>query len=258
MKGKVAIVTGGAGGLGSAICRGFASRGAAAAVADVDSERASQLSDDIISQGGSALGVQTDVTSPESVDAVVRRVVEHFGRIDFLVHCAGNNIKAPLLEMTLEQWRDALDTHLTGAFLFCKIVGKQLVRQGEGGRVVLMSSVAAMAPVPERGAYSPAKAGLINLAKLLSLEWARYDINVNAVCPGVALTPMTEMVYQRDPSLRAQRLKRTPMGREALPKEIADLVVFLCSDESAYINGAAIPVDGGFLNSGFMPEPTET
>ena len=129
-----------------------------------------------------------------------------------------------------------------------------MVAQGEGGRIVLLSSVAAMAPIPERGAYGASKAGLINLAGMLSLEWARYGINVNTVCPGVALTPMTQMVYERDPDLREQRLKRTPLGREVLPEEIADLVFFLCSDKASYITGVAIPIDGGFLNSGFLPE----
>jgi len=255
MKGKTAIVTGGAGGIGAVVCRAFAREGAAVAVADIDAASAQTVADDIASRGGDGLGVEVDVCSEESVDAAVQRVVERFGRLDFLVYCAGNNIKSPLLDTTLEQWRSTLDTHLTGAFLFCRAVGRQLVDRGEGGRVVLMSSVAAMTPAPDRGAYSPAKAGLSNLAKLLSLEWARYKINVNAVCPGVAKTPMTEMVYKRDPALQAQRLKRMPMGREVLPEEIADLVLFLCSDKSTYINGASIPIEGGFLYSGFMPEP---
>ena len=255
MKGKTAIVTGGAGGIGAEVCHAFAREGAAVAVADLDAVRAQSVADDVASRGGEGLGVQVDVCSEESVEAAVQRVVERFGRLDFLVHCAGNNIKSPLLDMTLEQWRSSLDTHLTGAFLFCRAVGRRLVEQGEGGRVVFMSSVAAMTPVPERGAYSPAKAGLSSLAKMLSLEWARYKINVNAVCPGVAKTPMSEMVYKRDPALRAQRLKRMPMGREVLPGEIADLVLFLCSDKSTYINGASILIDGGFLYSGFMPEP---
>ena len=118
-----------------------------------------------------------------------------------------------------------------------------------------MSSVAGITPVPERAGYSPAKAGLISMAAMLSLEWARYNINVNAICPGVTATPMVEEAYKRDPALKEQRLKRYPMGREAMPKEIADLVVFLCSEKSTYINGIAIPVDGGFLNCAFMPEP---
>ena len=252
MKDRVAIVTGGGGGIGSEVCRAFVREGAAVAVADFQADEAKQVAGEIASKGGSALAVKVDVTSQRSVCAAVRRVVAHLGRVDYLVHCAGNNIKAPLLEMTLEQWRTALDTHLTGAFLFCREVGKQLVSQGEGGRVVLMSSVAAVSPVPERGAYSPAKAGLVSLAKMLSLEWARYKINVNAVCPGVAQTPMTRLVYQRDPALRTQRLKRMPLGREVLPEEIAELVVFLCSDRSSYINGTGIVIDGGFLNSGFM------
>ena len=117
-----------------------------------------------------------------------------------------------------------------------------------------MSSVAAMASVTERGAYTPAKAGLIGLAAVLSLEWAQYHINVNSICPGVVLTPMTDLVYTREPELRKQRLKRVPAGREAYPEEIADLAIFLCSDKAVHINGAAIPVDGAFLNNGFMLE----
>jgi NAD(P)-dependent dehydrogenase (short-subunit alcohol dehydrogenase family) len=108
--------------------------------------------------------------------------------------------------------------------------------------------------VPERGAYSPAKAGLVGLAGVLSLEWTDYHINVNAICPGVVLTPMTDMTYTREPELRAQRLKRMPARREANPEEVADLVLFLCSEKSTHINGAAIPIDGAFLNNGFMLE----
>ena len=255
MEGKVAIVTGGAGGLGSEVCRRFSMRGAAVAVADVNGEAASEVANAIASNGGQAIAVQVEVTNEESVVAAVKTVVEDLGRVDYLVHCAGTNIKSPVLDMSLDQWNLSLEAHLTGAFLFCREAGKQMVEQGEGGSVVLMSSVAATAPVPERGAYGPAKAALINFAGQLGLEWARYGINVNAVCPGVAITPMTEMVYSREPELRAQRLKRFPIKREVLPEEVADLVLFLCSDQARYINGVGIPIDGGFLNSGFYQDP---
>ena len=254
MEGKVAIVTGGAGGIGSAVCRAFAKAGVGVAVADMDGDRAGETAADVSSGGGKAIAVEVEVTSESSVVAAVRRTVDHFGRVDFLVHCAGNNIRAPVLELSAEDWSRVLDTHLTGAFLFSKAVGRRLVKQGEGGRVVFMSSVAATAPVPERGAYSPAKAGLIGLAGVLSLEWAEYGINVNAVCPGMVLTPMTEMVYKREPTLRAQRLKRMPARREAYPEEVADLVLFLCSDRATHISGTDIPIDGAFLNNGFMLE----
>ncbi len=254
MEGKVAIVTGGAGGIGSAVCRAFARAGVGVAVADMDGDRAGGTVAEVSSGDGKAIAVEVEVTSESSVVAAVQRTVDHFGRVDFLVHCAGNNIRAPVLELAAEDWSRVLDTHLTGAFLFSKAVGRQMVEQGEGGRVVYMSSVAATAPVPERGAYSPAKAGLIGLAGVLSLEWAEYGINVNAVCPGMVLTPMTEMVYKREPTLRAQRLKRMPARREAYPEEVADLVLFLCSNRSTHISGAAIPIDGAFLNNGFMLE----
>jgi NAD(P)-dependent dehydrogenase (short-subunit alcohol dehydrogenase family) len=255
MKGKVAIVTGGAGGLGSEICRKFAYRGASVAVADVNAHEAERVAQAIMSGGGQAVAVQVEVTDERSVEEAVHKVVENLSRVDYLVHCAGTNIKAPVLEMSLEQWKLSLEAHLTGAFLFCREAGRRMVEQGDGGSVVLMSSVAATAPVPERGAYGPAKAGLINFAGQLGLEWARYGINVNAVCPGVAVTPMTAMVYEREPDLREQRLKRFPIKREVYPEEVADLVMFLCSDEARYINGVGIPIDGGFLNSGFYQEP---
>ena len=257
MNGKVAIVTGGAGGLGAFICKAFAREGASVAVADIDLGASMAVAEETAGDVDNAMAAQVDVTDEESVEAAVQSVVERYGRIDYLVHCAGNNIKASALDMTLAQWKSSLDIHLTGAFLFCRAVARQMVEQGEGGRIVLMSSVAAMAPVPERGAYGPAKAGLINLAGMLCLEWAQYNINVNAVCPGVSLTPMTKKVYESEPGLRAQRLKRMPLGREALPEEIADLVLFLCSDRSTYISGVAVPIDGGFLNSGFFQEPEE-
>ena len=254
MDGKVAIVTGGAGGLGSEICRRFSARGAAVAVADMNVDAASSVAAEISATGGSSIAVQVQVTDEQSVTDAVCQVVSHLGRVDYLVHCAGTNIKSPVLEMSLDQWNLSLEPHLTGAFLFCREAGRRMVEQGDGGSVVLMSSVTAMAPVPERGAYGPAKAALINFAGQLGLEWAQYGINVNAVCPGVALTPMTEMVYEREPELREQRLKRFPIKREVLPEEVADLVLFLCSDEARYINGVGIPIDGGFLNSGFYQD----
>ena len=134
MEDKVAIVTGGAGGLGSEICRKFAARGAAVAVADVNGEAASEVANAIASNGGQAIAVQVEVTNEESVVAAVKTVVEDLGRVDYLVHCAGTNIKSPVLDMSLDQWNLSLEAHLTGAFLFCREAGKQMVEQGEGGR----------------------------------------------------------------------------------------------------------------------------
>lgn len=254
MTGKVAFVSGGAGGLGAAICRRFVRDGAAVAIADIDRARSEALAGEIVESGGRALPVALDSASSASVQQAVDETVDHFGRCDFLIHGAGNTAIAPLLELPEADWRSVLDTHLTGGFLLCQAIGRQLVRQGEGGRVVLISSVGAMVPVPDRGAYSPAKAGLIALAQMLSIEWAPYDINVNAICPGVTQTPMVQEIYRRRPELRDQRIRRFPKKREAVPEEIADLAVFLCGDGSTYISGTAITIDGGFINAGFMPE----
>ena len=257
MNEKVAIVTGGSGGIGSAICKAFVNSGSSVSVADLDMSAAKTTAKKISEGTTNTIATHVDVTNEFSVESAVNQVIKHFGRVDYLVHSAGNNIKAPILNMSLSQWKSSLDINLTGAFLLSKAVATQMVKQGEGGRIVFISSVAGITPVPERGSYGPAKAGMINLAGMLSLEWAKYNITVNAVCPGVTLTPMTEMVYKREPELRAERLKRMPLNREVMPEEIADLVLFLCSEKSAYITGTAVPIDGGFLNSGFFQTSDE-
>ena len=250
LAGRVAMVPGGAGGIGSAVCRALAERGAAVVVADVNLEQARRVAAAL--PGGRAhAAAAVDVADA----AAVRATVEARERIDLLVYCAGNNIKARSLDLSAQHWRSALDSHLTGAFLFSQAVGRHLVARGSGGRIVFISSVGAWAPIPERGAYSPSKAALNSLAGMLAVEWARYGINVNTVCPGVAATAMTTTVYARDPALRESRRKRMPIPREVYPEEIAALVVFLCGPGGDYVNGAAIPIDGGFLQSGFMPEP---
>ena len=249
MNGKVVIVTGGAGGIGAEVCKAFASQGVMVAVADMDEARAESVAAEVTKAGAEALGVEMDVADENSVKSAVNRTVERFGRVDFLVHCAGNNVKSPLLDMTLEQWRSSLDTHLTGAFLACREAGRQMVKQGHGGRVVLMSSVAAMSPVPDRGAYSPAKAGLSNMARLLSLEWAQYNINVNAIAPGVFETPMnTKLINQ--PERKQKILSRTPMGRFGNVEEIQGAAIFLASESSNFVTGEVLAVDGGFLAVG--------
>ncbi|MDE0024456.1 MAG: SDR family NAD(P)-dependent oxidoreductase [Spirochaetaceae bacterium] len=253
LAGRAAIVPGGAGGIGSAVCRELAGRGAAVVVADLDLEQARAVAAALPGAGHDAVAV--DVADGAAVRAAVQGAAAARERIDLLVYCAGNNIKAPSLELSAAQWRSALDSHLTGAFLFSQAVGRHLVARGSGGRMVYVSSVGAWAPIPERGAYSPSKAALNSLAGMLAVEWARYGINVNTVCPGVAATAMTTLVYSRDPALRSSRRKRMPIPREVYPEEIAALVAFLCGPGGDYINGAAIPIDGGFLQSGFMPEP---
>jgi NAD(P)-dependent dehydrogenase (short-subunit alcohol dehydrogenase family) len=253
--GHVAVVPGGAGGIGSAVATAFGAAGAQVVVADLARERAEEVAAAL--PGGPHSAVAVDVGDPDSVAAAVQLAVAEHGRVDFLAYCAGNNVKAPTLELTLDDWNSALASHLTGAFLFSQAVAQVLVRQGQGGRLVFVSSVGAWAPIPERGAYSPAKAALNSFAAMLAVEWAAHDITANTVCPGVAETAMTTLVYQRDPQLRASRRKRMPIKREVRPSEIADLIVYLCGESAAYINGVAIPIDGGFLNSGFMPEPAD-
>ena len=247
MKNKVAIVTGGGGGIGAASCKALAHEGVSVAVVDINLEKARKVAEAITSEGASALAIEVDVTSQKSVYSTVQRVVDHFGKIDFLVHSAGNNIKASFLEMTISEWKESLETHLTGAFLFCQAVGKKIVQQGEGGRIVLMSSVAGITPVPERAGYSPAKAGLISMAAMLSLEWARYNINVNAICPAYFVTKLTsDHVEVTDPEQIARVRQSIPLGGARDPKEIIGTAVYLASEASDYVTGHALVIDGGW------------
>ena len=140
MKERVAVVTGGAGGIGSAVCRAFARQGVGVSIADMDAVSATELANEITATGRDAIALEVEITSEQSVISAGERTIEHFGRVDFLVHCAGIIIKAPVLELSAEDWSKTLDTHLTGAFLFSKVVGRYLVEQGSGGSVVFISS----------------------------------------------------------------------------------------------------------------------
>ena len=235
---RVALVPGGAGGIGSAVCRSLAQRGAAVTVADMDLERARTVAAALPGEGEHG-ALEVDVGDAAAVESAVAGLP----RIDFLVYCAGNNVKGPSLELSAEQWRAALDSHLTGAFLFSQAVGRHLVAQGRGGRIVYISSVGAWAPIPERGAYSPSKAALNSLAGMLAVEWARYGICVNSVAFGTVVTPMTEVI--RGPKFGAQTMARIPLGRYAETSDVAPSVCFLLAPGANYITGKNLTIDGG-------------
>ena len=236
LQGKVAIVTGGASGIGRAIVDAFATKGATAVIADRTVEASAD--DD-----GTTAQLACDVTDPVSVDHVVTTVERRFGRIDVLVNSAGLALLGPAEELTSDQWDLTMSVNLTGAFLMSQRVGKVMLGQG-GGTIISLASQAASVALPGHVAYCASKAGLLGLTKVLALEWAGRGVTVNTISPTVVLTPLGRKAWDNPDgeALKAQ----IPTGRFALPEEIAAAAVYLASDAARMVNGADLVVDGGY------------
>lgn len=240
--GKVALVTGGGSGIGKATAALFARRGGAAVVADVNEAAAKATADEIQETGGRAAAVRCDVTVWDQVQTAVARARTEFGGLDVAVNCAGI-LKGALLEETPEaEWRQVLDVNLTGAFLVTKAALTAMREQG-GGAIVHIASRMAIRVKEGHGAYAAAKAGILQLTQMAALEGAPHKIRVNCVCPGFVDSPMTRTGY-RDDAFEGWN-KVCPLGRAGTPEDIAKAMLFLASDEAAFITGVNLPVDGG-------------
>jgi 2-hydroxycyclohexanecarboxyl-CoA dehydrogenase len=238
---KVAIVTGSGRGIGRGIVEKLAAEGARVVVSDVDEESAREAAEAI---GGESVGLQADVTSKESVEAMVKEVMDHFGRIDILVNNAGWDKVQPFLESNESDWQRIIAINLYGTLHCCKAVLPVMVAQGYG-KVVNIGSDAGRVGSSGEAVYSAAKGGIIAFTKTLAREMARYKINVNCVCPGPADTPLFAEIGEENPKLREALLKAIPFRRLARPEDLANAVAFLASDEAEYITGQTLSVSGG-------------
>jgi NAD(P)-dependent dehydrogenase (short-subunit alcohol dehydrogenase family) len=244
--GKVALVTGGASGIGRATCEIFAERGGAVVVADLNEAAAREAAERIVGKRGRAEAARCDVTrlaDAEAAAATARRV---FGRLDVVVNCAGILRASPLEETSEEAWNEVLRVNLTGAFHVTKAAMKTLRGQG-GGAIVHVASRMAIRVKEELGAYAASKAGIVQLTRMAALEGAPHGIRVNCVCPGFIDTPMTRASASREEleSQFAGWAKACPLGRIGRPEDIARAMLFLASEEASFITGVALPVDGG-------------
>jgi NAD(P)-dependent dehydrogenase (short-subunit alcohol dehydrogenase family) len=249
LSGQHALVTGGGRGIGLATARAFTREGAAVAIADLDVGRAKAAVAGIEAAGGRALAVQADVGDPASVGAMMRTVLGAFGRIDILSNNAGIGGNTPFLDTTLEEWERILRVNLTGAFLVAQAVARVMAENG-GGRIINIASLSGQRGGEGRAAYGAAKAGLELLTKVMAVELAPLGINVNAIAPGPIETEMARFVH--DEATRAAYHSLVPMARYGTPEEIADAAVFLASDESRYVHGHTLNVDGGFRAAGLI------
>lgn len=248
LEGRVALVTGGARGIGLAVGRKLAARGAHVALADLNGDAAAAAAREL--EGGNAIGIHADIGSPDSVSAMIGQVKERYGRVDVVVNNAGAWSNQPLLEMRLEDWERVIRINLTGAFLVGQAAARCMVSSGNGGAIVNITSVSGQRAGAKRAAYGSSKAGLEQLTRQMALELAPHGIRVNAVAPGpIAPAPG---VIAHDEAEHVAYIDRLPMRRFGSPEEIADCVVFLASDESSYVTGHVLNADGGMAAAGLM------
>lgn len=250
LSGKVAIVTGGGSGLGRQMAEALAESGAQLVLCARKAERCEEAAADLSRHGVRALALSCDVREPAQIDEVVRRTVEELGRVDLLVNNAGTSWGAAPEDVPLEGWRKVLDVNLTGAFLFAQSVGRVLIEQGDGGKIVNVASVAAFRGAPQEAmnaiAYNASKGGLVALTVDLAVKWARHRINVNAIAPGWFPTDLSGSTLD---AAGDRLLQRIPLGRYGGSDDLKGAVVYLASAASDYVTGTTLVVDGGQIVS---------
>jgi NAD(P)-dependent dehydrogenase (short-subunit alcohol dehydrogenase family) len=249
LNGKVALVTGAASGIGRATALTFAREGAKLVVADMNEDGGQQTVHMITENGGEATFVQVDVTSAAQIETMISTTVKTYGRLDCSFNNAGTEgtTMVSTIDYKEEDWNRVLSINLTGVWLCMKYEITQMLKQG-GGAIVNTASVAGL--VGSRGAgsaYAASKHGVVGLTKTAALEYAKQNIRVNCVCPGVIRTPMMERMLTRTPELEQQYIAAEPIGRLGMPEEIAESVVWLCSEAASFVTGHTMTVDGGMM-----------
>lgn len=247
LEGKVALVTGGARGIGLAIARALCSEGAVPVIADINEQGAQEALATLAVAEGMAMAV--DVADQSSVTALIDAIVARHGRLDILINNAGIGGNTPFLDITAEVWNRTIAINLTGAFFVAQACARVMSTQ-RSGKIVNIASLSGQRGGHGRGAYGAAKAGLELLTKVMAVELAEYGINVNNIAPGAIETEMAKFAH--DAATRAAYNYLIPMTRYGTPEEIADAAVFLCSDEARYVHGHTLNVDGGFREAGLM------
>jgi NAD(P)-dependent dehydrogenase (short-subunit alcohol dehydrogenase family) len=244
LAGKTALVTGASRGMGAAISAGLARAGADVVLAARSESALNDVAASVQALGRRALAVPTDVTVAEEVDRLVTTAIEEFGHVDILVNNAGGPIfNAPFLDIRPEGWDRLIALNLTSVATCCRAVGRHMVERGAGS-IVNNGSPGVLRPWPAIGAYSAAKAAVLNLTQVLAQEWGRSGVRVNMISPGWIRTDVNE-AFARNPEASAQIAHDVPLGRWGDPEDVVGTVVWLASDAAAYVTGAHIPVDGG-------------
>ena len=242
LTGKVAVITGGSGGIGSTLAVGLAKHGADVVVTSRTLDKLEPVADKVRALGKKAMAISSDVTDEKSVAKMVEAVVNEFSKIDILVNSAGITIRYTALEFPADAWRKIIDFNVAGTFLCIQAVGKIMIEQG-GGKIINMSSVRSGRGAPGAAAYGPSKGAIDAMTRNLACEWARQKVYINAIAPSLILTELTKSLLT--PEKTAQVTSTIPLGRMALLEDIVGPTVFLASDASNFITGEVIHLDGG-------------
>jgi NAD(P)-dependent dehydrogenase (short-subunit alcohol dehydrogenase family) len=245
LKGKVALVTGGGTGIGKAIALEFVKEGAKVAITGRRLNKLQEAVDVMRKSGGEAIAITGDVSKPAEVDRMVKTTVDTFKRLDILVNCAGVLYSANLAQHTQKIWDETIDINLKGSFLCIQRAVPEMLKQGKG-KIISISSIAGQIGFPNSAAYCASKGGIMGMTKALAMELAPLKINVNDIAPGDTETPLNEHLL-RDPEYLRGRVENTPYGRVGKVSDIAPAAVYLASDESDFVNGITLTVDGGLI-----------
>ena len=244
LTGKVALVTGGAGGIGRAQALGLADAGADVAVASRKLDHLEKVAEEIRAKGRKSLAVSVDVADEKSVANMVSTVLKEFPRIDILVNAAGISIRKPADSFPIDEWQQVMDVNTRGTFLCCQAVGRGMIKQ-KSGKIINLSSVRGRYGLPaDYAAYCPSKGAVDTLTRTLACEWAKYNVLVNAVAPTVVETDLTRPALA-NPDFAKQMMSRIPLGKWAMPEDIVGATVFFASKASDFITGQVLYIDGG-------------
>lgn len=242
---KVFTVTGGASGIGKTTAIMFAQEGAKVVIADITTRGSRETVREIRQMGGMATYIRTDVSKAREVENLINQIIESYGRLDFAFNNAGIDHKITSMhEVTEDVWDKVISVNLKGVWLCMKFELAQMLKQGYGV-IVNMSSVGGLVGAQGLTAYTASKGGVSQLTKTAAIEYAGEGIRVNALCPALTVTPLTESLLENSPETAKRIIEKTPIGRIARPEEMAKVVLWLCSDAASYVNGVCLPVDGG-------------
>ena len=251
LAGKVALITGAGRGIGHGIALGYAREGADLVLVSRTEAEITAVAKEVEALGREALPAVADVRDAAAVRSVVEQALLTFGRIDVLVNAAGIPMVAPSAELPLEDWQRTIDINLTGTFLCCQAVGRTMIAQGHGA-IINIGSLQSFQGFPQRVAYAASKGGIMQLTKALAVEWAPLGVRVNAIAPGWIRTPLQDRLVAEGKLDRTPIIERTPARRVGEVTDIVGPAIFLASDESAFVIGETLVVDGGWLAYGYL------